>query len=263
MCLTPRAHKFVHTQLSHLQGRSLLEPPLAWTQPGDYRVDRSVFEGAQERWGRCTVDAFASEPTALLNRFWTAKRCDAAEATDALRQPWRRGERIWAHPPPKLLPDLARLLQNEERTSEAIVCAPFWPSAQWYREIMGLSDDRQKYRAGMLQKVVDDAPGRLASWPIMLFRIPAPSMAKHDGPSAPARAPPAPGAPSGRGDHHTPNSDGRDTSTVNNNASSSVVAPAARASATPAAAAAPQESGGAGSGTLALRDSEAEGAPIS
>ena len=228
-------------------------------QPGDYRVDRSVFDEAQERWGRCTVDAFASEPTALLNRFWTAKRCDAAEATDALRQPWRRGERVWAHPPPKLLPDLARLLQSEERGSEAIVCAPFWPSAQWYREILSLSDDRQKYRAGMLQKVVDDAPGRLASWPIMLFRIPAPSMAKHDGPRAPAGAP-APRALSSRGDHHTPNySDVCDAGTVI--ASSSMAVPVASA-----AAAVPQQKWGAGggavTGTGTLAFSAREGAPI-
>ena len=31
--------------------------------PRDYRIIRSVFDEAQERFGQCTVDAFASEPT--------------------------------------------------------------------------------------------------------------------------------------------------------------------------------------------------------
>ena len=143
---------------------------------GDYRVMRSVFEEAQERWGVCTLDAFASEPTALVDRFWTASKCDMAVGVDALAMPWNDDERIWAHPPPNLLPALAALLRDKARQSEVIVCAPFWPSTEWFRDIMYLSNDKRKYRAGKLQKLpgVNDAPGRLTSWPIMIFHIPAP-----------------------------------------------------------------------------------------
>ena len=131
---------------------------------------------AQERWGACTLDAFASEPTALVDRFWTAQKCDSACGTDALKQAWTREERLWAHPPPGLLPDLARLLKQDDRHSEVIVCVPFWPSTQWFRDIAGLADDKLKHRAGKLQKLpgVDDAPGRLTSWPIMIFHVPSP-----------------------------------------------------------------------------------------
>jgi hypothetical protein len=150
---------------------------------GDYRVVRSVFENAQERWGTCTLDAFASEPTAVCERFWTAAYCENACGTDALRQLWARGERVWAHPPTELLTKLAKLLGDPTRHSEVIVCAPFWPSSKWFRAIEALADDQIKHRAGKLQKLpgVTDAPGRLGTWPIILFHVPAP-------PALPTRA---------------------------------------------------------------------------
>ena len=43
---------------------------LGATAPRDYMVDRSVFDDAQAKWGVATIDAFASEATALLPRFW-------------------------------------------------------------------------------------------------------------------------------------------------------------------------------------------------
>ena len=44
--------------------------------PGDYRIDLTVFEEAQKKWGACTIDAFASKATKLLTRFWaSAVRC--------------------------------------------------------------------------------------------------------------------------------------------------------------------------------------------
>lgn len=56
--------------------------------------------------------------------------------------------------------------------AQVIVCAPFWPSSPWFRDIYYLADAKQKYPAGMLQRVVADAPDRLESWPIILFRVP-------------------------------------------------------------------------------------------
>ena len=42
----------------------------------EYCLRFEVFELVQQWWGRCSVDAFASDATALLPRFW-------AEASDA------------------------------------------------------------------------------------------------------------------------------------------------------------------------------------
>ena len=41
--------------------------------PGDYTIVKDVFEEIQAKWGGCTIDAFSSEITALLPRYWTAE----------------------------------------------------------------------------------------------------------------------------------------------------------------------------------------------
>lgn len=99
------------------------------TTAGDYKVSRSVFDDAQRRWGECSVDAFSSAATSFCQRFWTAKNVVGSDGTNAFKQQWKLGDRIWAHPPPSRLGDLAALLQSKERESEAIVCAPFRPTS--------------------------------------------------------------------------------------------------------------------------------------
>ena len=159
--------------------------------PRDYRIVRSVFDEAQERFGQCTVDAFASEPTTLLSRFWTANYCENAEGTDAMKQKWARAERIWAHPPPEMLPALVTLLREPRRLAEVLVCAPFWPSTPWFRDIASLAVDKKKYPAGSLRKVMkEDAPKRCESWPVIVFHIPSPPYHPDEDDSPPADAAP-------------------------------------------------------------------------
>ena len=69
------------------------------------------------------------------------------------------------------------------------MCAPFWPSADWFHIVSSLADEKVKYRAGKLLKLpgVNDAPGRLSSWPIMIFRIPG---LASGGPLPPPPSPP-------------------------------------------------------------------------
>lgn len=76
---------------------------------------------------------------------------------------------------PFAVPELAAFLGDpSRRQSEVLVCAPFWPSSNWFREIHNLADAKVRYRACKLQKLpgVDDAPNRLHSWPIMIFHLP-------------------------------------------------------------------------------------------
>ena len=80
-------------------------------RPLDYSISRSVFDQAAEMWGAPTVDAFASPATALAIRWWSAAREPLAEACDAFAQQWE-GERVWAHPPPSILPRLAQFLRS-------------------------------------------------------------------------------------------------------------------------------------------------------
>ena len=143
--------------------------------PQDYMLERSVFDDAARRWGTCTVDAFASEATALLPRFWTLTPTPGAEGTDATQQDkcWASAdERIWAHPPAVQLEQLVALLRRAERRAEVIVCVPMWSNRDWYHALIDLADDKMKVQAGKLQRIAEDAPKRLEEWPVVIFRVP-------------------------------------------------------------------------------------------
>jgi hypothetical protein len=138
-------------------------------RPRDYTIAQHLFERVQSWWGECSVDAFASEATARLPRFWSDAPSPSAEAADAFAQVWA-GERAWAHPPPHLLPQLAQLLR-ETPSAEALVCTPMWPGEAWYSELSELAAEMVSFPAGSLQRTAHDAPARLESWPVSVFRI--------------------------------------------------------------------------------------------
>ena len=110
--------------------------------PGDYSVKKDVFESAQRRWGACTVDAFASEATTLMPRFWAASESASgnslgtAEAVDAFQQPWGAAERVWAHPPIELLDRLVAFLKSPQRKAEVLVVAPEHRNKGWFLELV-------------------------------------------------------------------------------------------------------------------------------
>ena len=89
-------------------------------RPRDYSIRADVFYEVKKKWGSCTVDAFSSEATAMLLRFWAERAGGAAEAADAFAQEWR-GDQVWAHPPVGALPQLAQFLR-ERPALDALVC---------------------------------------------------------------------------------------------------------------------------------------------
>lgn len=149
------------------------------TAPHDYAVERAIFDDACKMWGAATIDAFASEATAMLPRYWSQlPDMPGAEGTDSLNAKkwkiiWKKGEIVWAHPPVELLNELSEMLKQKERIAETIVCAPVWSATQWFRDLYDVSDQQQKFGAGKLHKVAEDAPARLEEWPIILFHVPA------------------------------------------------------------------------------------------
>ncbi|KOO35267.1 hypothetical protein Ctob_014608 [Chrysochromulina tobinii] len=142
----------VHADAANVQSGVREVIDVSGIMPGDYKISRDVFEETTKRWGDCTIDAFASVATATLPRFWTETPKLGAEGTDALKQEWRYGERVWAHPPLHLLDALAAFLVQPDRGAEVIVCAPFRPNADWFFKIKKLCDDSTKYMAGRLSK---------------------------------------------------------------------------------------------------------------
>ena len=134
----------------------------------EYRLSLEIFELVQQWWGRCSVDAFASDATTMLPRFWAEASGGAAEAVDAFAQPWEAEPLVWAHPPPSMLPQLVQLLQVQAAAS-ALVCVPHWPGSPWFRMLMEMASSMATFPAGSLQRVAFDAPAGLESWPVTVF----------------------------------------------------------------------------------------------
>ena len=166
-------------------------PHAKQTMPGDYSVSKRVFDEAQARWGKCEIDVFASEATALCRRFLIPGNADdpyadlgSAESANGLKMIWVREERLWAHPPKELLPKLLDILELPNCTAEVLVCCPdehevlgtikslqHVPPA-WYLRLLAISDDHVAYPPGELRGVAEDAPAKVGRWPICVFRVP-------------------------------------------------------------------------------------------
>ena len=135
----------------------------------DYMLEPELFAHVCASWGPFTVDAFASEATRLLDRFWDEGRSPSAEAVDAFAQDWSE-ETVWAHPPPFLLPQLVQFLRAEPHGGTT-VCVPAWPSTSWYPELMHLSSEMLSLPPGSLRRVAFDAPAHLEGWGLTCFHV--------------------------------------------------------------------------------------------
>ena len=139
-------------------------------QPHEYQLDPEIFAYLSDLWGVSSIDAFASDATAQLPRFWAESAGSTAVAVDAFAQPWSDESLVWAHPPPALLPQLVQLLEATPSAS-AIVCVPHWPGSPWFRPLAELSSEMLIFPPGSLQRVAFDAPALLAQWSVAAFRV--------------------------------------------------------------------------------------------
>jgi hypothetical protein len=140
--------------------------------PREYTLLRSIFDAVESMWGPFSIDAFASDASAMLPRFWSERGDGAALAVDAFAQDWAAEQLVWAHPPPSMLPQLVQLLQLTP--CRAVVCAPTWPSAQWHATLASLATASAHFQPGALQPLAHDAPRLLSTWGVSVFLLAPP-----------------------------------------------------------------------------------------
>jgi hypothetical protein len=142
--------------------------------PGDWRLNPSIFTNLDRRWGPHTVDRFATTLNTQLPRFNSAWGDPNAEAVDSFAQPNWRCENNYCNPPWSELDRLAQLLR--ETGAAATVVVPHWPAQAWFQQLQALASDSCSF-----QPSADlFCPGRLGSyvpigppaWPITCFRVP-------------------------------------------------------------------------------------------
>ena len=95
----------------------------------DFTIDYATFEFIQRKLGRCTVDRFADDKNAKLERFNSRYFCPNTEAVNAFACDWH-SEVNWLCPPIKLIGDTIK--HARECKSKGILLVPFWESSYFY-----------------------------------------------------------------------------------------------------------------------------------
>ena len=103
----------------------------------DYRLNLKIFQMITQRFGRRTCDRFASAANTLCRRYNSLHADVGSAGTDAFLQDWT-GEANWCNPQWSLLPRLTSFLAARPAV-EAVVVAPDWPSALWFRPLRHLA----------------------------------------------------------------------------------------------------------------------------
>jgi hypothetical protein len=135
---------------------------------GDWRLHPQIVEMLWMRFGRASVDLFASRENYHCPMFFSLRDMDAPLGIDALAHPWPR-VLLYAFPPLCLiLPTLARV---REQGLSLILIAPRWPKAPWLAEIIPLlyaESWRLPVRTDLLSQangeIYHPHPDRVALW---------------------------------------------------------------------------------------------------
>lgn len=141
----------------------------------DWTVSDPFLHRVQERWGRRTVDRFATPQNAICQRYNTW-HSEPNSLGDAFEQQWT-GERNWVNPPWALIPKVISKLKAEP--TEAVILLPYWPSANWFPDLVALMDDHVVLTAREVREIVVASnpavpePLRNPRWRLIVAHIPA------------------------------------------------------------------------------------------
>jgi len=95
----------------------------------DWTLSRRAFKMVNRRYGLLAIDAFAEPHNAQLPRFASRFPVPGSLRRSGLWTDFRR-ERVYAFPPPSLLPVLFHRLLDLR--AQAVVVVPTWPWAPWW-----------------------------------------------------------------------------------------------------------------------------------
>ena len=95
----------------------------------DWQVHPAVFAQLDERWGRHTLDCFASHKNKQLERYCSRWPNPGCLAIDAFTVSWER-ERVWLAPPIHLISRTLKMFYHFKCHGTLII--PKWQSAHWW-----------------------------------------------------------------------------------------------------------------------------------
>ena len=152
---------------------------------GEWTLHPGVVRQIWARFGRATVDLFASRENAQCALFYSLRSVDAPLGVDALAHVWPH-ELLYAFPPLALIPPTLSRVREYGHT--LILVAPLWPAMHWLAEIYRMLRARPWQlppRRDLLSQgggtVFHQHPERLALWAWPLSGSISPLWGSHRG----------------------------------------------------------------------------------
>ena len=143
-----------------------------WKQDStDLKLDPKYFRLAEQRWGRHTVDLFATRLNRQVGRFVSWRPDPEATAVDAFQFPLI-GENPWCFPPEALIPRLLGQLTRQRATVTLV--APQWPGKPWWPDLIRMMVDKPiklPNHHSTLQAIGTNEFSGFPHWNLAIFRI--------------------------------------------------------------------------------------------
>lgn len=143
--------------------------------PHDWTVHPDLIRRAEQRWGRRTVDRFATRDNRICQRY-NSRLFDPLSLGDAMYASWKQ-ENNWVNPPWPLISRVIRKLREDQ--AEAVLLLPHWPSASWYPDLLEISDAVEILQHEEVMRLVIPTnpslpqPLKHSHWRMMLVHVPA------------------------------------------------------------------------------------------
>ena len=109
-------------------------------QYSEWVLKDHMFQAIEQRFGKRTIDLFATTENAKVPQFVSLKPERTAIAVDAFTVSWSTTtEQLYANPPFAVLPRLLQKVRTEQATM--VLVAPIWPSALWWPSLIRMVSD--------------------------------------------------------------------------------------------------------------------------
>jgi len=168
----------IHVQARYIPtGDNKVADALSRIDPrGEWQVSREIFNMVQNRFGRFTIDRFAAPGLATTERYNSVIPAHNSQG-DAFESTWNNPrERSWLCPPIGLVSRVVDKLRQEGE--EAVLVAPYWPTATWYPSLRQLMDQFMILSPSETHRhVLPSGPGppdiwKNHRWRLMLAHVP-------------------------------------------------------------------------------------------
>jgi hypothetical protein len=126
-----KAHYIAGKDNAHADALSRLPQYLEW------QLHPNLFRMLDKRWGRHTIDRFATMCNTQLPRYNSRFADPCTAGIDALAQSDWAHHTNYVNAPFRLLSKVLRIVQEQGAT--ATVIAPWWPAQPWFNKLRELS----------------------------------------------------------------------------------------------------------------------------